>query len=233
MSTPERIAALSVRIFADGADEATMESLATLPWIAGFTTNPSLLRKAGVTDYAGFAQHALTLAGGRPVSFEVLSDEFEEMRRQARVIASWGPAAVVKIPIVNSRGESAASLIEDLAAEGMALNVTAVFDERQVRRIRLNEQCFVSVFAGRLADTGIDPIGAACAVQQSCRAKVIWASTRELFNVLQADAAGCYAITMTPDLLSKMKLFGKAPLEYSRETVAMFVDDAKASGLTL
>ena len=231
----------SVRVFADGADLEGIFRLAQDPRIAGFTTNPTLMRQSGITDYESFARTVLDSIVDRPVSFEVFSDDFEEMDRQARRIAAWGPNAIVKIPITTTRGESAAGLVKNLSADGLRLNVTALMAAEQVEAIAdglaQGPGAIVSVFAGRVADTGRDPIP----IMQACMAimapfpqlELLWASPREILNVYQADAIGCHIITVTHDMLKKLALSGKDLLEYSLETVQMFHDDAASAGFQL
>lgn len=225
---------LKVRIFADGADEAAIADLAQNPLVRGFTTNPTLLKAAGVTDYAAFAKRVLAIAGLRPVSFEVLADELDEMEQQALVIDRWGGNAVVKIPITNSRGLPTTEVVNHLASRGVAVNVTAVFTTEQIAGLELNSRCYVSVFAGRIADAGVFPVSV---IQRMLTAnrdlRIIWASPRELANVIQADAVGCHAITLTRDLIAKLPLLGKDLREYSLETVQGFYRDAVLSGLTI
>lgn len=234
---------MPIKIYADGADLAKMRELANDERIKGFTTNPTLLKKAGVTDYVAFAREALAVASGRPVSFEVLADDFEEMGRQALVIASWGEGAWVKIPVTNTRGESSYDLISKLSVAGVRLNVTAVFTSHQVEEVGRalasgSAPAVVSVFAGRIADTGRDAgahvlvsrkeLGFACP-----RAEMLWASPRQVYDYVLAERAGCEIITMTPDLIAKLVLLGKSLRDYSLETVAMFYRDAQGVGLTL
>jgi transaldolase len=235
------VGSLKVKIFADGADLDGMVRLAANPLIKGFTTNPSLMRKAGVADYESFARSVLKEIRDRPVSFEVFADEFPEMAAQARVIASWGPNVFVKIPVSNSRGEFAGDLIRELAREGIALNVTALTTVRQVRDVcgclALKAPALVSLFAGRIADTGVDPLPmvaeSVLALKARPKAELVWASPRELLNVFQADAVGCQVITVTNDILAKLPTVGKDLDEYSLETVQMFRRDALAVGYTI
>lgn len=234
-------AALKVKIFADGADLAGMRALAANPLIQGFTTNPTLMRKAGVSDYASFAREVLAAIPDKPISFEVFSDEPAEMEVQARQIAEWGPNVYVKIPVTNTRRELTGDLIATLAREGVKINVTAVMTMEQVEAIaaRLHPRtpACVSVFAGRIADTGRDPlpiVEAACARLRSLPlAEVIWASPREVLNVVQADQVGCHIITVTHDLLGKLPMLGKDLDQFSLETVRMFRADAVAAGFEL
>jgi transaldolase len=232
---------LRVKLFLDGADLAAIRKFAADPRIAGFTTNPSLLHKAGVKDYAQFAREAIALAGDRAISFEVFADDFAAMEREARVIASWGGATYVKIPITNTKGESAGPLIRKLSQEGIALNVTAIFTLDQVRAAQRSlargAASIISVFAGRVADTGIDPVPmmveAASLLAGLPRAELLWASPRELLNIVQADQCGCHIITASQDILSRLDLLGRDPTEYSLEGVRVFHRDALASGLKI
>ena len=229
---------LRIKVFADGADLNDIKRLSAHSWIQGFTTNPTLMRKAGVTNYAAFARHALQVVVDRPISFEVFSDDFEEMELQARKIASWGPNVFVKIPVTNTRGEFAGPLIRRLSASGVQVNATAILTLEQVADIvdclAPGVPSFVSVFAGRIADTGRDPAPmmarAVELLQLAPRAELIWASPRELLNVFQANDAGCHVITASSDLLAKLPLVGKDLAEYSLETVKMFRQDAVAAG---
>ena len=235
------VKSLRVKLFADGADLNVIRQMAANPLITGFTTNPTLMRKAGVADYVVFAREMLTIVPDRPISFEVFSDDFAEMEQQAREIASWGSNVFVKIPITNTRGESAAPLVARLARAGVQLNVTAILTEAQVQSIAAvlspETASFVSVFAGRIADTGIDPVpiivGSLELLRDLPLAQVIWASPRELLNVFQADAVGCHVITATPDVLNKLSLVGKDLTAFSLETVEMFRRDALAAGYTI
>lgn len=229
---------LRVEIFADGADEESIRALSADPLIKGFTTNPTLMRQAGVQDYEMFARRAVVLTAGRPLSLEVFDDEFDEMEEQALAIASWGSNVFVKIPITNTRGEPSYGLLRRLAKAGIQLNATAVFTLEQVRAaataLAAGPRAYISLFAGRIADTGRDPIPlVASAVQLLTphpRIGLIWASPREVLNVFHADAAGCHVITMTRELLSKLHLVGKNLDGYSLETVRMFHDDAQRAG---
>jgi transaldolase len=232
---------LKVKIFADGADRSSMIEMNRSPLIQGLTTNPTLMRKAGITDYEVFARDILERVTVKPISFEVFSDEFEEMEHQAKKIAAWGRNVFVKIPVCNSRREMSYSLIRKLADCGVQLNITAVMTLPQVRDVVavLNPEVksCVSVFAGRIADTGVDPVPimaasvALCSVNE--RVEVIWASPRELLNIFQADAIGCHIITVTQDILKKLSLVGYSLDEYSLETVKMFRSDALAAGYSL
>jgi transaldolase len=232
---------LSVKIFADGADLPGMLELYRQPHIKGFTTNPTLMRKAGIRDYRRFAHEVLAAIPDRPISFEVFSDEFAEMERQAKEIASWGENVYVKIPVTNTRADSACDLVRRLSHSGVKVNVTALMSLAQVRDVAAavagGAPSCVSVFAGRAADTGYDPVPLMAAAVEMLRvapaAELIWASPRELLNVFQADAIGCHIITVTHDILKKLSLVGKDLEAYSLDTVKMFFDDARHAGFTL
>jgi transaldolase len=232
---------LRVKIFADGADLAGMLELYRQPYIKGFTTNPTLMRKAGISDYRGFAHEVLHAIPDRPISFEVFSDDFCEMDRQAREIASWGSNVYVKVPVTNTRREPAYDLIHRLSNNGVRVNVTALMTLDQVSAVAQvicpTTPACVSVFAGRVADTGVDPVPLmAEAVQRLSivpQAELIWASPRELLNVFQADAIGCHIITVTNDILKKLSLVGHDLAEYSLDTVKMFYNDAAQAGFAL
>jgi transaldolase len=234
------IADLKVKIFADGADAASILALYKNPLIKGFTTNPTLMRVAGITDYAEFARTLVQAVPDRPISFEVFADDFEDMEWQAMEMSSWGGQVNVKIPVTNTRGESSASLIRRLARAGVVLNVTAMMTVEQVRDIAdaLAEArpSFLSVFAGRIADTGRDPVPImkeAVSILKETPHELIWASPRELLNVFQANDIGCHVITVTHDVLKKLKLVGKDLDEYSLETVKMFYEDAQKASYRL
>ncbi len=239
--SPASVSALSVAVYADGADLATIAARAKDPLIKGFTTNPTLMRKSGIQNYERFAKDALALVDGRPISFEVFADDFSTMEKQARRIASWGSNVSVKIPVTNTKGESATSLIRLLSAEGISVNVTAIMTAAQVQAVsaalHADTPAIVSVFAGRIADTGCDPVP----VMQHCKnllgdkpaAKLLWASPREVLNLFQADAAGCDIITVTDDLLMKLVNIGKDLDAFSLETVKMFFDDATSAGYSI
>ena len=237
----QRVTDLRVKIFADGADKAAMLDLYAKPWIQGFTTNPTLMRKAGIQDYEVFARDILEHISDRPISLEVFADEFSEMERQARRIASWGENVYVKIPVTNTRREPSLDLICRLSHSGVKLNVTALLTLAQVRDVSAalggGAASCVSVFAGRIADTGRDPVPIMAAAAEMVRIhpgmELIWASPRELLNVFQADAIGCHIITATADILKKLDLVGKDLADYSLETVQMFYDDARKSGFVL
>lgn len=238
--TPD-VSKLRVKIFADGADRAGMLEMARKPHIAGLTTNPTLMRKAGIGDYRAFAKDILKAIPDKPISFEVFSDEFSQMERQANEIASWGANVYVKIPVTNCGGESCCSLIKRLARAKVKLNVTALLTLAQVRDVSaaLGDEApsYISVFAGRIADTGRDPVPlmtAAVEIMRPLRTQeLIWASPRELLNIFQADVIGCHIITVTNDVLKKLELVGKDLGQYSLETVRMFHDDAKHAGFVL
>lgn len=236
-----RLDDLKVRIFADGADLAGILEWYKNPLIKGFTTNPTLMKQAGVSDYAEFARTLLRAIPDRPISFEVFADEFEEMEWQAREIASWGKLVVVKVPVTNTRGESATGLVRRLARAGVRVNVTAIMTLDQVREatesLREGPPSYISVFAGRVADTGIDPLPLMAEAVNIMRPyphlELIWASPRELWNIFQADSIGCHVITATHDILRKMKLVDKDLTGYSLETVKMFFNDAQKAGYQL
>ena len=235
------LAALKVKMFADGADRNGMLEMYRNPRIKGFTTNPTLMRKAGVADYRAFALDILSAIPDRPISFEVFSDDFAEMRRQAHMIATWGENVYVKIPVTNTRRESSARLIHELAQSGVKLNVTALLTLEQLRAVSAalegGPSAYISVFAGRIADTGCDPVPLMAAAVERVRAtpniELIWASPRELLNIFQANAIGCHIITATNDILRKLDLVGKDLDDYSLDTVKMFFDDAAKAGYTL
>lgn len=233
--------ALKVKIFADGAEMEGILALYRNPLITGFTTNPTLMAKIGIPDYEKFSREMLEHISDRPISFEVFSDEFDEMERQARKIASWGKNVYVKIPVTNTRRESSAALIQKLAADGVQLNVTALMTLEQVdwvsKALKDHAPSYISVFAGRIADTGRDPMPMMKeAVEMMSVYKtqeLIWASPRELLNVFHADEVGCHVITVTHDILKKLALVGKDLDEYSLDTVKMFRDDAVKAGFRL
>lgn len=232
---------LKIKLFADGADKNQILELYKNPIISGFTTNPTLMKKAGITSYKEFALDILSVIKDRPISFEVFSDDFNEMEFQAEEISSWGDNINVKIPITNTKGESSVKLIEKLANKGIKLNVTAMMTVDQVKSVlpalSKGPGGYVSVFAGRIADTGIDPIYIMSEVISLLKdyphIELIWASQRELFNIVEADKIGCHIITVTPDSLKKLYLFGKDLNEYSLETVKMFYNDAMEAGFTI
>lgn len=232
---------LKVKIYADGADKAAMLEMYGDPLVSGFTTNPTLMRKAGVSDYEAFAHEILRLIPDRPISFEVFADEYGEMEQQAREIAGWGKNVIVKIPVTNTRGEPSDRLLTSLVCAGVKLNVTALLTLGQVKRVSAilggGPPCKISVFAGRIADTGRDPVPVMAAAVELLRPypnlELIWASPRELLNIFQAEAVGCHIITATTDILKKLSLVGKDLREFSLETVNMFFDDARKAGYRL
>lgn len=235
------VEALKVKIFADGADKAGMFEMHAKPYIKGLTTNPTLMNKVGITDYRAFCKDILTSIKDKPLSFEVFSDDFAEMERQAMEIASWGENVYVKIPVTNTRQETSYALVKRLADQKVKLNVTALMTLSQVRDVVAaldpNVPSYVSIFAGRIADTGRDPVPLmAAAVEQlkvAPAAELIWASPRELLNIFQADQIGCHVITVTNDILKKLSLVGYDLDEYSLDTVKMFYKDATAAGFKL
>jgi transaldolase len=232
---------LDVKIFADGAERSAMLDLYKNPVIKGFTTNPTLMRNAGITDYEAFARNILSAIPDRPISLEVFSDDFAEMETQARRIASWGENVYVKIPVTNTQGESAIALVRSLARAGVKQNVTALMTLAQVRDVsaalRSGPAAYISVFAGRVADTGRDPVPMMAAAVQLLamypHIELIWASPRELLNIVHAAQVGCHIITVTHDLLKKLSLVGKDLDEYSLDTVKMFHNDAIKAGFKL
>jgi transaldolase len=231
---------LRVKIFADGAEKAGMLTMYRNPLVKGFTTNPTLMRKAGITHYESFARDVLAAIPDRPISLEVFSDDFAEMERQARTIAAWGPNAYVKIPVTDTKGNGTETLIRTLASDGIRLNVTALMTVPQVERVSAalgDVPSFISVFAGRIADSGNDPVpimrDALAAMSARPKQELIWASPREVFNAVQADALGVHVITMTNDLLAKLPLLGTTLEDFSLETVRMFSSDAASAGFSL
>ncbi len=246
MSTPppdpvKPVRDLAVKIFADGADLAGMVALYRQPFIKGFTTNPTLMRKAGITDYAGFAREVLAAIPDRPISFEVFSDDVDGMEREARRIASWGTNVYVKIPVTNTRRAPSYDLVRRLSHDGLQLNVTALMTLEQVRAVTDalagGAPSCISVFAGRIADTGRDPLPIMTESLRIMRAapaaELIWASPRELLNIFQADGIGCHIITVTHDVLKKLDTVGKPLEEFSLDTVTMFHNDARAAGFSV
>jgi transaldolase len=243
MSDPSApsLASLAIKIFADGADLDDIKRGTENPLIAGFTTNPTLMRKAGVVDYVTFVRNALDIVGTRPISFEVFADEQVEMEAQAREIASWGDNVYVKIPVTTCDGSSCAPLINRLAGAGVQLNVTAILSLAQVETVvgalESDVPAIVSVFAGRVADTGRDPIplmtDSLSVVRSLARGELLWASPRELLNLFHADEVGCHIITVTQDLLDKGANVGKPLEQFSQETVEMFFRDAAAAGYSI
>jgi transaldolase len=232
---------LRVKIFADGADLNGMKEMYAKPYIKGFTTNPTLMRKAGIQDYKAFARQVVAAIPDRPISFEVFADDFDEMEAQALEIASWGKNVNVKIPVTNTKREFAGAVIKTLSKKGVQLNITAVMTLDQVQNIVDNlaakTPAIVSVFAGRIADTGRDPVplmkDAVGILKSKPKSELIWASPRELLNIFQAHQIGCHIITVTNDILKKLELVGKDLGAYSLETVEMFHRDAKAAGYSI
>ena len=232
---------LRVKIFADGADRAGMLEMAAKPYIQGLTTNPTLMRKAGVIDYKAFAQDILKRIPDKPISFEVFSDDFQEMERQAVEIARWARNVFVKIPVTNTKREPAFELLRRLSARRIKLNVTALLTLEQVRAVAAclepDVANFVSVFAGRIADTGRDPVPMMAAAVELLKdlplTELIWASPRELLNIFQADSIGCQVITVANDILKKLDLIGRNLEDYSLDTVRMFYNDALSAGYRL
>jgi transaldolase len=230
-----------IHLYADGADVRDMAAARDSGIVKGFTTNPTLMKKSGVTDYAAFAREALDAVGGLPISFEVFADEFDEMERQAKLISAWGDSVYVKIPITNTKGESSIPLIRRLSAGGVKINITAILTLEQVREVidalHPETPAVVSVFAGRIADTGVDPVPLMSEAAKICaekpKAELLWASPRELLNIFQAEECGCRIITVTADILKKLSMVGKSLDELSLDTVKMFYNDASAAGYKL
>lgn len=233
--------ALKIKIYMDGADIEPMKAAHKAGTVKGFTTNPTLMRKSGITDYAAFAKAAIAAIPDLPISFEVFSDDFVSMEAEARVIASWGGDTFIKIPISNTKGESAVPLIRKLSSEGFSLNVTAMMTLKQVKDVAAavspESRTIVSVFAGRIADAGVDPVPimrqAKAALAGLPKAELLWASPREVLNLVQADEIGCDIITITSDILAKVPTIGKDLDQFSLDTVKMFYNDAKAAGFKL
>ncbi|MBM3256783.1 MAG: transaldolase [Candidatus Liptonbacteria bacterium] len=236
-----KIEELRIKIFADGAEKASMVELASKPYIQGLTTNPTLMRKAGVTDYAAFAKDVLASITGKSISFEVFSDDFVEMERQAMLINSWANNVYVKIPVMNTKKESSAPLIKKLVEKGVKVNVTAILTVEQVKEVAAvlspKVPSIVSVFAGRIADTGRDPLPymeeAKKILASNSVAELLWASTRELLNILQAEKMGCHIVTVTPDILKKLEKLDYDLYTLSQETVKMFYEDGEKVGYKL
>ena len=232
---------LKVKIFADGADKAAMLDMHAKPYIRGLTTNPTLMRKSGIANYRAFAKEILSQINDKPVCFEVLADDFGEMERQALEIASWASNVYVKIPVTNTKRETSCGLVKRLADRQVKLNVTAVMTLSQVQEVSValnpGTASYVSVFAGRIADTGIDPLPLMAAavdmLKVNAKAELVWASTRELLNIFQANDIGCQVITVTIDILRKLPLIGYDLTEYSMDTVKMFYEDAQRAGFSL
>jgi transaldolase len=240
-STTPNLKTLKVQIFADGADKARMLELYASPHVKGFTTNPTLMRQAGVTDYEAFARDIVQRIPDRPISFEVFSDDFADMERQALKIASWGSNVFAKIPVTNTKAESSAPLVRRLVQQGVQLNITAIFTTAQteevVAALKGTKRSYVSVFAGRIADTGRDPLPIMRHAVEACDAaggmEVIWASPREFLNIFQAEEIGCHVITVSPDILKKLNLCGRDLNEFSLDTVNVFYKDGAAAGFKL
>ena len=232
---------MKTKIFCDSADFKTIKKLSKNSIVKGFTTNPSLMRLSGARDYKTYSLKLLAISNKKPISFEVFADEFDEMERQALKIRSWGENVYVKIPVSNTRHEMSYGLIERLSGAGVHLNITAILSLEQVRAVatavRNGPASVISVFAGRIADTGLDPVPlmrqALKILEVTPQAELLWASPREVLNIYQADAIGCHIITATNDIIRKLPLFGKDLAEYSLETVQMFYDDAERAGYTL
>jgi transaldolase len=232
---------LRVKIFADGADRSGMLEMYSKPYIKGLTTNPTLMRRAGVANYKAFAREILAEIKSKPLSFEVLSDEFSAMEREALEIASWGDNVYVKVPVTNTRGEPCSALVRRLGSRGVRLNVTAITTLLQVRDVvaALNPEVasYVSVLAGRIADTGVDPVPLMAAavhlLKINPKAELIWGSPRELLNIFQADSVGCHVVTVTHDILKRLPLLGRNLADCSLDTVRMFRDDAVSAGFSL
>lgn len=229
---------LKVKIFADGANIDSIKSMSKLSYIKGFTTNPTLMKKSNIKDYKDFALEALKIVQNKPISFEVFADEIDEMENQAREINSWGKNIFIKIPVTNTKGESTANLISKLSNSGILCNVTAIFTKEQIfkiiEKINIDSKMILSVFAGRIADSGIDPVPVMQDIIYTLRdyknIELLWASPRELLNIFQADQVGCHIITVADDLLKKLNNIGKDLNEFSLETVSMFYNDAQAAG---
>ncbi|HIH9401638.1 TPA: transaldolase [Yersinia enterocolitica] len=237
----KKIEDLKIQIFADGADKAGMLEMYAKPYIKGLTTNPTLMKKANITDYRAFCKDILTHIKDKPLSFEVFSDDFAEMERQAMEIASWGNNVYVKIPVTNTKEETCYALVKNLGSQNVKMNITAMMTLAQVREVvaslNPNVPSYVSVFAGRIADTGRDPVPMMAAAVEMLKvapaAELIWASPRELLNIFQADQIGCHVITVTNDILKKLSLVGYDLSAYSLDTVKMFYNDAVAAGFKL
>jgi transaldolase len=232
---------LKIKIFADGADLAGIRTLRQNPLVKGFTTNPTLMKQSGITDYLGFSKEVVEVIDGLPISLEVFSDDFVEMNRQALKLASLGPNVYVKIPITNTKGDSSAALVKNLAADGVQINVTAMFTigqvEQTIKALEGGPNSYISIFAGRIADAGIDPIPtmekALELMRSHSQIELIWASPREVLNVVQGDQIGCHVITVTHDLIKKLSSLGKDLEQFSIETVQMFANDAVQAGFSL
>lgn len=241
MARPTPISRLKIKIFADGAEKASMLALAKERHIKGLTTNPTLMKKAGITDYAAFAKDILKHITKKSISFEVFSDDFDDMERQARIINSWGKNIYVKIPVTNTKKKSAASLIKKLSHEGIRLNVTALLTLAQVREVLRalspKTPAIISVFAGRVADTGVNPLpmmkAAKALTKKRKNVELLWASPRQLLDIYNAEAAGADIVTVTSDILNKLNKIGYDHAAYSLDTVKMFYEDGQKAGFTL
>jgi transaldolase len=237
----KKIQDLRIKIFADGAKIDDFKALGSLPYIKGFTTNPTLMKKAGITDYEGFIKEVLPIIGDKPVSFETIGDDFEEMKRQALKLSKFGPNVYVKIPVMNTKGESSVPLVGELIKSGVKVNVTAVMTMEQINDLTKvlisGVPAVVSVFAGRIADTGVDPIPVMKEIKGILKGfkdvELLWASPRELLNIYHAEEAGCEIITVIPDILKKLDFVGYDLHNFSLDTVKMFFNDAVSSGLSL
>lgn len=230
----------TIHLYSDGADKKTLLEMNDTPWISGMTTNPSLMKKAGISDYPGFCKEILSVITKKPISFEVFADDLAGMESQARIIATWGKNVFVKIPVINSEGQYTGPVIRSLAKSGIPLNVTAVYSVKQTLDICKDldggARSIVSLFAGRLADVGIDPLPISSACAEICRTyemDLLWASTREVYNVVQAQQTGCTIITAPADILKKLSGFGQSPLQLSQDTVKTFKKDSEAAGFKL
>ena len=230
-----------IKVFTDASNAAEIRGYASESWISGFTTNPTLMRKGGVTDYKAFAEEALEAAAGKPLSLEVVADDLKLMEEQGHILGSWGSNVVVKIPISTTSGESCVPVVRSLLDAGIAVNVTAILTDAQVTSVaqllQSEDNIIVSVFAGRIADSGIDPVPVMRRYLKQLslfpNAELLWASPREILNVVQASEIGCHIITVTPDLLRKLDLLGRDLHQFSLETVRMFYDDALSAGLEI
>ncbi len=230
-----------IKVFTDASNAAEIRGYASESWISGFTTNPTLMRKGGVTDYKAFAEEAIEAAAGKPLSLEVVADDLKSMEEQGRILGSWGSNVVVKIPISTTSGESCVPVVRSLLDAGIGVNVTAILTDAQVmslaRVLQPEDNIIVSVFAGRIADSGIDPVPVMRRYLDQLsifpNAELLWASPREVLNIVQAAEIGCHIITVTPDLLRKLDLLGRDLHQFSLETVRMFYDDAISAGLEI
>ena len=232
---------LPIKVFTDASNAAEIRGYASESWVSGFTTNPTLMRKGGVTDYKAFAEEAIEAAAGKPLSLEVVADDLKSMEEQGFILGSWGSNVVVKIPISTTSGESCVPVVRSLLDAGIGVNVTAILTDAQVislaRVLQPEDNIIVSVFAGRIADSGIDPVPVMRRYLDQLsifpNAELLWASPREVLNIVQASEIGCHIITVTPDLLRKLDLLGRDLHQFSLETVRMFYDDALSAGLEI